>query len=251
MQFRLPKPLHGWRAFFGEVGVIVLGVLIALGATQVVDAWQWRQQVKQADLAFQDELQAAVWNAYVRLTVEQCLNHRLIEIEAELNEPGDGWRGMPEKLNVTGGPLGPPLPGAYNTGIPAPPIVTDGWNNALASGTINHLPNLKASYLSDAYEAARRLKSDMREEGMTVASLAPLATDRKLTSDNRIAMLQSVKQLDHLNGMIDDDSRAVLFTAKQAGFGYTDDTIRKSSAAFVAMARAARGPCVTEPKTLD
>ena len=32
--FQLPKPLHGWRALFGEVGVIVLGVLIALGAQQ-------------------------------------------------------------------------------------------------------------------------------------------------------------------------------------------------------------------------
>ena len=28
------KPLHGWRTFWGEVGIIVLGVLIALGAQQ-------------------------------------------------------------------------------------------------------------------------------------------------------------------------------------------------------------------------
>jgi hypothetical protein len=30
MHFHLPKPLHGWRAFAGEVGIIVVGVLIAL-----------------------------------------------------------------------------------------------------------------------------------------------------------------------------------------------------------------------------
>ena len=28
MHFHLPKPLHGWRAFAGEVGIIVIGVLI-------------------------------------------------------------------------------------------------------------------------------------------------------------------------------------------------------------------------------
>jgi hypothetical protein len=28
MHFHLPKPLHGWRAFAGEVGIIVVGVLI-------------------------------------------------------------------------------------------------------------------------------------------------------------------------------------------------------------------------------
>ena len=32
MHFQLPKPLHGWRQFFGEVGIIVICVLIALGA---------------------------------------------------------------------------------------------------------------------------------------------------------------------------------------------------------------------------
>ena len=37
MHFHLPKPLHGWREFVGEVGIIVIGVLIALGAQQVVE----------------------------------------------------------------------------------------------------------------------------------------------------------------------------------------------------------------------
>ena len=31
MRFAVPTPLHGWRAFWGEVGIIVIGVLIALG----------------------------------------------------------------------------------------------------------------------------------------------------------------------------------------------------------------------------
>ena len=30
MHFHLPKPLHGWREFAGEVAIIVIGVLIAL-----------------------------------------------------------------------------------------------------------------------------------------------------------------------------------------------------------------------------
>ena len=30
MHVPLPKPLHGWREFAGEVGIIVLGVIIAL-----------------------------------------------------------------------------------------------------------------------------------------------------------------------------------------------------------------------------
>ncbi len=41
------KPLHGWRAFFGEVGVVVLGVLLALGAQQVVQEIQIRSDVRE------------------------------------------------------------------------------------------------------------------------------------------------------------------------------------------------------------
>ncbi len=37
MHVHLPRPLHGWRELVGEVGVIVLGVLIALGAGQIVE----------------------------------------------------------------------------------------------------------------------------------------------------------------------------------------------------------------------
>ena len=48
MHIHLPKPLHGWREFVGEVGIIVMGVLIALGAEQVIEAVHHRSQVHDA-----------------------------------------------------------------------------------------------------------------------------------------------------------------------------------------------------------
>ena len=45
MHFHLPKPLHGWREFIGEVAIIVLGVLIALGGEEIVESWQWHEKV--------------------------------------------------------------------------------------------------------------------------------------------------------------------------------------------------------------
>lgn len=38
MHFHLPKPLHGLHEFIGEVRIIVLRVLIALGAEQTIAA---------------------------------------------------------------------------------------------------------------------------------------------------------------------------------------------------------------------
>jgi len=41
----LLKPRDGWRAFAGEVGVVVIGVLLALGAQQLVDRWQMNREM--------------------------------------------------------------------------------------------------------------------------------------------------------------------------------------------------------------
>ncbi len=46
MDFHLPKPRDGWRVFVGEVGVIVIGVMIALVAQQFAENWQWRQTLR-------------------------------------------------------------------------------------------------------------------------------------------------------------------------------------------------------------
>lgn len=56
MHFHLPKPLHGWREFAGEVGIIVVGVLIALGAEQVVESIHWHHRRELAENAMRDEL---------------------------------------------------------------------------------------------------------------------------------------------------------------------------------------------------
>lgn len=52
----MPTPLQGWRQFIGEVGVIVLGVLIALGAQQIAQSIDDRQEVAQLRSALQAEL---------------------------------------------------------------------------------------------------------------------------------------------------------------------------------------------------
>ncbi len=56
MHIHLPKPLHGWREFVGEVGVIVIGVLIALGAEQVVERARWAREVRDARAAIHREM---------------------------------------------------------------------------------------------------------------------------------------------------------------------------------------------------
>ena len=106
MHFRLPKPLHGWREFAGEVGIIVLGVLIALGAEQVAESIQERGVTAQTRRDVRQE--AAVDLAFVhgRLQEAPCVARRLDVLDSYvLHGPAGGsplpaWIGRPSNLPI-------------------------------------------------------------------------------------------------------------------------------------------------------
>ena len=92
MHFHLPKPLHGWRAFVGEVGIIVIGVLIALGAEQMVERWHWRSEVHQLRGAMRVELSADRARTEENLAQNPCMLARLDAIEHWASTAPEGSR---------------------------------------------------------------------------------------------------------------------------------------------------------------
>lgn len=81
MQVHVPKPLHGWRAFAGEVGIIVLGVLIALAAQQLADTVHGNAQAREFQQAVDDELAYDLGSYKQRLLLGPCVRARLSEID--------------------------------------------------------------------------------------------------------------------------------------------------------------------------
>jgi hypothetical protein len=81
MHVQIPKPLHGWRAFAGEVGIIVIGVLIALGAQQLVETINGNSQVREFRGAVDDELAYDLGSYKQRLLLTPCVQARLAELD--------------------------------------------------------------------------------------------------------------------------------------------------------------------------
>ena len=103
MHFQVPKPLHGWREFAGEVGIIVIGVLIALGAEQVVERVHQRQESVQADDAIRNELGLSLGRLQSRLSIHRCVVRRIAEIQRLLDGAASdpdidtpSWIGRPQ-----------------------------------------------------------------------------------------------------------------------------------------------------------
>jgi hypothetical protein len=83
MHPHLPKPLHGWRELVGEVGIIVLAVLIALGAEQVVADIHWHRELSDTRDALRAELKHDIGAIKFSTDRDPCIERRLNQL--------DGW----------------------------------------------------------------------------------------------------------------------------------------------------------------
>lgn len=80
MDVKTLRPLHGWRAFFGEVGVVVLGVLLALGAQQVVQQIQIRSDIREFRRTIDREVGMNVYALDLRASQFGCDRRKLAEL---------------------------------------------------------------------------------------------------------------------------------------------------------------------------
>jgi hypothetical protein len=86
------RPIGGWRVFFGEVGVIILGVLIALGLGAVADEIGWRIEVSQARGALSLELGESIGQAVERTRFSPCVEQRLDQLAQVVDEAASTGR---------------------------------------------------------------------------------------------------------------------------------------------------------------
>lgn len=77
------KPWHDWRNDTRELAIVVIGVLIALLAQQVVQDWEWKNKVAAAERAMRQEM---LWDngpqLYQRAIMHACAVQRLNAIRA-------------------------------------------------------------------------------------------------------------------------------------------------------------------------
>ena len=92
---KFPTPLKGWRVFAGEVGVIVLGVLLALGAQQVVEDLQMRGDVREFRRTIDHEIGLNLFAYEVRSRGSACNEKRIRDFIDWVKKARDG-QDLPE-----------------------------------------------------------------------------------------------------------------------------------------------------------
>jgi hypothetical protein len=195
MHFHLPKPLHGWREFAGEVGIIVVGVLIALAAEQVVEKLRWRSDVAEARESLNADLAEAKVSSLQMAILSHCRERKLDRIDAILN--------------------GSELPPNMNTRVIGfQPWMTSSWEAATASGAVAHMSVSERVLYTTAFGFLRSL-GDLHMKAFAASSdLSTLQRHPQLTDVARDRLESDVASLRNLNSMLVLGSKQFLELAK-------------------------------------
>lgn len=149
MHFHLPKPIHGWREFVGEIAIIVIGVLIALGAEQVVEAYHWQTKVSEARTQLRHEIGHNLALLDDRISQQPCVNSRINELAVIVTKAS------------ASGHL-PPLGSIGRAGGYTFP--TSVWESLIAAETMTHFPAEQTAAISRAYRFIGQVHENDRAE---------------------------------------------------------------------------------------
>ena len=229
MHVHLPKPMHGWRAFVGEVAIIVLGVLIALAAEQAVQWIEWREKIDSAVSDMNNELGLGNGpQAYGRLAIHGCVANDLIGLRASI-----------ENADRT----------AARQGIDRFWVPSRTWDSlardeATAADIAAHMPHARMLQYRIAYEMIPAMQRLAEKELADTGRLRALpASGGPLTTDEKLAALDAVEALKVDNDTFARESRFLLIRMRMMDLRLDRNFVARN----IREARDHYGGCLSAP----
>lgn len=176
MEIHKPKPIHSLRELASEIGVIVVGILIALGLEQAIEAYHERERANVAREAIEAELLFSAAKAHVIFQMRDCSERQLVALS---NAIGQGDQVAVQRLVATA-----QLPYPFTWSSAA-------WQSALASGASEHFTAEQLRSYSILYgivntlDAKQQSYADARDRLRSIAlsglSRSPAAASAELS----------------------------------------------------------------------
>lgn len=184
------SPSMGWRAFWSEIVIVVLGVAIALAASEAVEAWNWRNKVADGEARLRDDTANVFeWSAE-RYATGPCIDAQLAALITRIMDSGGRLDPAPihTSLNMRRVLTAPQRPFRF-------PV----WDALVADGTASRMsPQRQALYgrLGDSMARMRLRNEDyMRLRGRMLVLAHPIELD----AQTKIRLLTDLEELRAMN----------------------------------------------------
>ena len=205
MEIHRPGVVRNWREFLKEVGIIVLGVSIALAGEEIVSNYNWKEEVAVVQDSLNDELSDALFSAMERVKIADCQSRTL----DRLDQLADESRGTLVLRNA-------PVTRNRVWGSAA-------WDAAVASGAIAHMSHDDRNRYAALFSFVRVFREmNLRQEELW-ATISAYRRPRPLTETSRERFVEAVSQLRALTGTMNQGAAQFVEAAKPLNIQLTPD----------------------------
>lgn len=137
------SPSMGWKAFWSEIVIVVLGVAIALAASEAMQEWSWRGRVVDGKARLLDETANVFeWSAEQYAT-QGCIQAQLDRLTLRLLESGDVLEPAPMYSEPSD-----PYFSRFVVRLPYRPWHMPTWESLVADGTATRFSSQAQAYYS-------------------------------------------------------------------------------------------------------
>jgi hypothetical protein len=196
VEIHRPGVVRNWRDFFKEVGIIVLGVSVALAGEEAVGWYNWKHEVAVVQDSLNDELSDTLFAAMERVKIADCQRRTLDRLDQIADESRGTLvlRSDPVMRNRVWG--------------------TAAWDAAVASGAIAHMAHDDRNTYASLFSAVRLFRDmNLRQEELW-ATISAYRRPRPLTETSRERFVEAVAQLRALTGTMNRGAQQFVDAAK-------------------------------------
>jgi hypothetical protein len=164
MEIHKPKPVHSWRELLTELGIVVLGICIAISLEQFVEYLHWHQEVQIGRQALAEEITVIDRFYARRVLIAPCIERRLDEDAVRIRDLAAGRKVTPRAFDSRNS-----APGA---------LLSDAeWQSERSSQTLTHFPRAELALMSRFYAQMTDMREWILEEEKSWSALEVLAED--------------------------------------------------------------------------
>jgi hypothetical protein len=190
------EKIRNWSDFLKEVGTIVLGVVIALAADELVDGWNWKNEVSIVEDSLNDELAGSLFAAEERIKIADC-QQRTLDALDNLADKSHGTlliRNKPVSRNRV--------------------WASAAWDAAVASGAIAHMPHDTRNNYSVLFSFVHLFQNlNLRQQELW-ASVNAYRRERTFSETSHDRFVETVAQLRSLTGTMNAAAQQFVEHAK-------------------------------------
>ena len=212
------SPSMGWRAFWSEILIVVLGVAIALAASEAVEAWNWRNKVDDAEKRLQGDIAWAFLWAAEKSASQPCIDAQLAAMGRNVLESGDKLKPLPvvNSLDLQ-----------FVVRMPNRPYRFPVWDALLADGTASHFSSQRQALfgrISDGMGMSRTFEMETRRLGGNLLLMRdPIALDPVVRA-NLLADINNLRSLTTSEGL---NAKQRMRVIADAGMAAPDEMVER------------------------